>query len=49
MSSTMLSAQGAYQLYIDGKFVGNSTGKTFPIYDPSTGRDFRRSRRSFGC
>ena len=36
MSGNMLSAQGAYQLYIDGKFVGNSSGKTFPVYDPST-------------
>ena len=32
----MLSAQGAYQLYIDGQWVGNSSSKTFPVYDPST-------------
>ena len=36
MGSTMLSAQGAYQLYIDGQWVGNSSGKTFAVYDPST-------------
>ena len=36
MASSMFSEQGAYQLYIDGQFVGNSTGKTFPVYDPST-------------
>jgi len=36
MGSNMLSAQGAYQLYIDGHFVGNSNGKTFSVYDPST-------------
>ena len=36
MASSMTSAQGAYQLYIDGRFVGNASGKTFPVYDPST-------------
>jgi betaine-aldehyde dehydrogenase len=36
MGSSMLSPQGAYQLYIDGHWVGNSSGKTFPVYDPST-------------
>src|ERR1700761_7365641 len=34
--SHMLSPQGAYQLYIDGQFVSGSSGKTFPVYDPST-------------
>jgi len=32
----MQSEQGAYQLYIDGKWVGSRSGKTFPVYDPST-------------
>jgi betaine-aldehyde dehydrogenase len=36
MGSNMQSAQGAYQLYIDGQWVGNSSGKTFPVYDPAT-------------
>ncbi len=36
MASSMTSPQGAYQLYIDGQFVGNASGKTFPVYDPST-------------
>ena len=36
MANSMTSAQGAYQLYIDGQFVGNASGKTFPVYDPST-------------
>ena len=36
MGSNMLSEQGAYQLYIDGQWVGNGSGKTFPVYDPST-------------
>ena len=36
MESNMFSAQGAYQLYIDGQWVGNNSGKTFPVYDPST-------------
>ena len=25
-----------YRMYIDGKFVDGSSGKTFPVYDPST-------------
>ena len=45
MSSNMLSAQGAYQLYIDGKFVGNSSSKTFPVYDPSTEEILAEARR----
>jgi betaine-aldehyde dehydrogenase len=32
----MQSAQGVYQLYIDGQWVGNNSGKTFPVFDPST-------------
>ena len=36
MASSMTSPQGAYQLYIDGQFVGNASGKTFSVYDPST-------------
>lgn len=36
MSTGMLSDQGAYQLYIDGQFVGNASGKVFTVYDPST-------------
>ena len=36
MKSTMQSEQGAYQLYIDGQWVSNASGKTFPVYDPST-------------
>ena len=36
MNSGMLSARGAYQLYIDGQWVSNGSGKTFPVYDPST-------------
>src|ERR1700761_3921580 len=30
------SAEGAYLLYIDGQFVPGASGKTFPVYDPST-------------
>jgi len=36
MANSMTSAQGAYQLYIDGQFVGNASGKIFSVYDPST-------------
>jgi betaine-aldehyde dehydrogenase len=36
MASGMTSARGAYQLYIDGQFVGNGSGKTFAVYEPST-------------
>jgi betaine-aldehyde dehydrogenase len=32
----VLSTQGTYQLYIDGRWVGSGSGKTFPVYDPST-------------
>ena len=41
MGSIMLSEHGAYQLYIDGQWVGNNSGKTFPVYDPSTRRNLR--------
>ena len=36
MTSGMQSEQGAYQLYIDGEWVSSASGKTFPVYDPST-------------
>jgi len=36
MAASMQSEAGAYQLYIDGQWVGNRSGKTFPVYDPST-------------
>jgi betaine-aldehyde dehydrogenase len=36
MAGSMQSAQGAYQLYIDGQWVSNASGKTFPIVDPAT-------------
>jgi betaine-aldehyde dehydrogenase len=32
----MKSADGTYQLYIDGAWVSNESGKTFPVIDPST-------------
>jgi len=32
----MLSTQGVYQLYIDGKWVSSASGKTFPVYAPAT-------------
>ena len=36
MASSMQTEQGAYQLYIDGQWVGNSSGKTFAVVDPAT-------------
>ena len=36
MSSKIQSSAGAYQLYINGEWIGNQSGKTFPVYDPST-------------
>jgi betaine-aldehyde dehydrogenase len=36
MASSMKSADGTYQLYIDGAWVSNESGKTFPVIDPST-------------
>ncbi|WP_263357599.1 aldehyde dehydrogenase family protein [Acidicapsa ligni] len=32
----MRSAQGVYQLYIDGKWVNSISGDTFAVYDPAT-------------
>ena len=32
----MKSAAGVYQQYIDGAWVPNASGKTFPVYEPST-------------
>jgi len=36
MASTMQSATGVYQQYIHGEWVANASGKTFPVYEPST-------------
>ena len=36
MASIMQCADGVYQLYIDGQWLGNSGGKTFAVIDPST-------------
>jgi len=36
MNEGMKTASGAYKLYIDGKWVTNSSGKTFPVYEPAT-------------
>ena len=32
----MKNAAGAYQQYINGEWVANASGKTFPVYEPST-------------
>jgi betaine-aldehyde dehydrogenase len=36
MDSAVKTSTKTYQMYIDGKFVEGSTGKSFPVYDPST-------------
>ena len=36
MNADMKTASGAYKLYIDGKWAENSSGKTFPVYEPAT-------------
>jgi len=36
MAGTMKSAEGVYQQYINGEWVGNASGKTFSVYEPST-------------
>ena len=36
MSGDMKSAAGVYQLYINGKWVASASGKTFPVYEPSS-------------
>jgi betaine-aldehyde dehydrogenase len=35
MSSSATQTQ-AYQMYVNGEWIASSTGKTFPVYDPST-------------
>jgi betaine-aldehyde dehydrogenase len=36
MTEAMKTASGAYKLYIDGEWVANASGKTFPVYEPAT-------------
>jgi betaine-aldehyde dehydrogenase len=36
MSGSMKSAAGVYQQYINGEWVANASGKSFPVYEPST-------------
>ncbi|HEV3483339.1 MAG TPA: aldehyde dehydrogenase family protein [Candidatus Acidoferrales bacterium] len=36
MSSSAKAEVRIYQNYINGEWVGSSTGETFPVYDPST-------------
>ena len=36
MSGNMKSAAGVYQLYINAEWVRSASGKTFPVYEPST-------------
>jgi betaine-aldehyde dehydrogenase len=36
MSDAMKTASGAYKLYIDGAWVENSSGNSFPVYEPAT-------------
>jgi betaine-aldehyde dehydrogenase len=36
MSGSMKSAAGVYQQYINGEWVSNASGKTFPVYEPAT-------------
>jgi hypothetical protein len=38
----MRSAEGVYQLYIDGGWVGNHSGESFVVYDPSTEEEMAR-------
>src|SRR5260221_12795143 len=36
MSSSAQSSVRAYQNYVNGQWVSSASGKTFPVYDPST-------------
>ena len=36
MSSSATAGVRTYQNYVNGKFEGSASGKTFPVYDPST-------------
>ena len=38
----MRSAEGVFQLYIDGEWVGNQSGESFAVYDPSTEEEMAR-------
>src|SRR6201981_587962 len=36
MSSSATAGVGSYQNFVNGKWEGAASGKTFPVYDPST-------------
>jgi len=36
MSSGATAGVRSYQNYVNGKWEGAASGKTFPVYDPST-------------
>ena len=36
MSSSATTQTQTYQMYLNGKWVASNSGKTFPVYDPST-------------
>jgi len=38
----MKSAEGVFQLYIDGEWTGNQSGESFAVYDPSTEEEMAR-------
>ncbi|MDQ1451533.1 MAG: betaine-aldehyde dehydrogenase, partial [Acidobacteriaceae bacterium] len=38
----MRSAEGVFQLYIDGEWVGNQSGESFAVYEPSTEEEMAR-------
>jgi betaine-aldehyde dehydrogenase len=42
MGSSMMSADGVYQLYIDGVWMGNGGGNAFAVVDPSTEKEMAR-------
>src|SRR5580700_913028 len=36
MSSSATTQAQTYRMYVDGEWIESSSGKTFPVYDPST-------------
>ncbi len=36
MSSSATTQTQTYQMYVNGEWVASNSGKTFPVYDPST-------------
>ena len=36
MNSSATTQTQTYQMYVNGQWIASNSGKTFPVYDPST-------------